>query len=482
MHAGHIIQDDGSPGVSLGYTWTMLRCAPDNLLMRWFGVALCAAAPAAPAGSAPVPAVPSIFPVSVTLNDARFRQTVSETLGREVKRGVAKGEVYDGAVTYSLNWRVDMSRASVSLRNSGTAVLMELAATLNLSPAFSLSKGAETIYRASGCGRTNVSLLFSVELSARDGKLASVRRPVSVAFARGYRCVYDRNFVGDLRNLFTADTRKQVDVVPLMLSGIKAKVDYLAGQLATSVSAIADSDSLRQRLDQQLFKPLQISRNLWLWAKIRKFDISAVGISNGKLSLRGKLEALPRFGFGKDPPRPQEEPSGAASGDDRFYLPFNLLIPRGPLVTAGSESIEMSSPGYRFRALEGAPGIAALERFQANLEEDVVLLEGRTHTAGERIPMAGPIDAVLDEIVVWLESNAGVRTAAASSVDRLLREVRRVASLVAHFQRARTIPLGALGGVTLSDLSADLQWVSLERNSIRAGVLLNGRAMLNIEL
>ena len=470
--------------ILMNYTWAMLRLALYFLLVSWSVVAFCSdVREGAPDGTVPAPVTPSVLPVALTLNSARIQQAVRETLGAEVKRGVAEGTLYDGAVSYSLNWSVDMSRNSVSFSNSGGRVLMELGATLNLSPNFSLRKGAETIYAGSGCGRTNVSLLFSVALTAHDGALISTRQPVKVSFAQGYICVYDRNILGDVRNWFTRDTKKQIDVVPLMASGIKAKVDSLGAQLATSVSTLTAGDSLLRHLNQHLFQPWQISQNLWLWAKVQDLDIGALTVSKGNLSLSGKMVALPRFAFGSGLPKLVDGPTGPSStSGDRFYIPFDLLIPRDPMAVNQPESIEMSKPGYRFRAVNSAPGIAALQRYQADLEEDVVLLQGGgTHSAGERIPMEGPINAVLKEIVDWLETNSGVRAATASSLDRLLREVRRVASLVAHFQRPRTIPLGAMGGLTLSDLSADLQWVSLEPNNIRAGVMLNGRATLNIE-
>ena len=438
----------------------------------------------AAASAATAPLHPSALYLDLSLSEARLRSALAEAFGTGLKQGFAAGRLYDGAVEYTLHWSLDMSRISPGLRQSGEAVLVELAAILNLSPSFALQRGAEKIYAKEGCGNTAVSLRIAVGIAVEHGQTRLLSQPIGVRFPGDYRCLYTRNVIGDIRNWFTKDTTKQVNVIPLMIAGIKAKMAYLSDQFESALAQLAGSDAVVRHLNRLLFKPRQVTPNVWLWAQVRQFSVSRVATATNSLQLQSRLSVLPQIGFGSISPGTQAQPPDATPADDRFHLPFDLIIPRNPAAVAAVESIEMSRPGYRFTAVSQYPGVVALQRFQADLSEDVVLLEGSPlrHAAMDRIAMEAPIDAVLEEIIDWLEHNTGVGSASGASVARLLGEVRRVAAVVAYFQRPRSIPLEPQGEMTLAEIRVDLEWVSLQGNQIRAGVLLSGKAALKLAL
>ncbi|MCB1859251.1 MAG: hypothetical protein KDI63_13300 [Gammaproteobacteria bacterium] len=422
----------------------------------------------------------STLPITLTLSQARYQSAVTGAIAGQVSSGQASGKLYDGAVEYQVKWDADLKKALPGWRSSGKGVVLNLSIPVKLIPKFVLRKGAEHTYYAEGCNPVQISLIFSVSVVPGNSALSIGDQPATVSFPRNYRCAYHRNLLGTIVSIVKPELKATVDVVPLMVTGIQQRVGHLQTRFSSALSAQVGNESLRQRLGDQLAKPWQVSPNVWLSGDLQTIRIHQLSIADRQLLLSGTMMGKPAIGFGRLRPDPAERAAAAGPEDVGFRLPFDLIIPR-EAVGGSPGKPHAGQYTYRFRDI-GRPGVAAITRRGNGIAEDVVLVSGGTAQPIHNLPMSGAIDGVLEEIIGWLDSNPGVRNAAPTRVDPLLDEVRRVASLVAYFQRPRTLELGSTVQLTLSNLRADLHWIALDPLAVRAGVVLNGEAKLAITL
>jgi hypothetical protein len=427
----------------------------------------------------------SRLPFSLLLPQARLQLAMSEILGGEKLDGSVGGSLYDGAVGYTLGWHANAAQAAIGLRAlKNGRVRATLTMPLQLKPKFKLRNGAEQIYAQQGCAAVWSSIAVSLDLWVSAGAL-SVARPVTgVTLPRNYACSFQRNLLGDIRNIVTRDTQKRVNVVPLMRNGVRQHLQAVAAPLQAAIAALFDGPALTVRLQQRLSHPLRVTESLYLDTAVDGLAISALSRRATGLQLEGSLQLRSRFRFGDSLAPVARAGASDAGYSDGFQLGFELLIPRAAGTGHAQPEVDLSRPSYRFVALPRHPGTAVLQRFQDERSEAVVWLRAgdKAPPHERRIPMEGAIEGVLAEIVGWLEANSGVRSAGETEVDRLRDEVGRFAALVAHFQRPRDLPLAEIGKLRLSSLRADLQWLSLEDDAVRAGVLLRGNAEVMLEL
>ena len=426
----------------------------------------------------------SRLPFSLVVPQARLQLAMKQALAGQQLDGSVSGNLYDGAVAYELGWHADAARAAIGLRPLANGRLRAtLTMPLQLRPSFSLRKGAEKIYAKQGCAAVWSSIDLSLDLSieAQALKLGGVQTGLTIP--RSYGCAFQRNLLGHLRNIFTQDTEYRVDVVPLMSDGANRHLRAMAAPLNGAIAALLQGTALSERLKQRLSRPLWVATGLYLDTAVDGLELSALSLQAAGLRLQGSVRLRSRFRFGESAAQQQLPQALAEAYSDGFQLGFELLIPRADGGGDSGALAPLSQPAYRFAPLADHPGTAVLERYQDQHSETVVWLRAEQAEPPARIlPMEGAIEGVLAEIVAWLGANPGIRSAGNEAVDRLRDEVQRFAALVAHFQRARDLPLSGIGTLRLSGVQADLQWLSLQPDAVRAGVLLRGNAEVLIEL